>query len=549
MVNFSFFRYKALHRLLFTALVLSSPLLISQDETKDSLKRVLKTAAHDTVVCSTLNALIETEGDDAIWPEYNRQLKSISESNLKKLKPHDPIRRVYLKYLAAAINNTGYLENQKGNTDLAVGSYLKSLEIQQTIGDSIGISASLTNLGNMYQNKGQDNLALEYYNKGLKIQQKIGDKRGMAYSLNNLGNLYQHQGLINKGLEYFLESLNVQESIGDKFGVALVLNNIGIIHQGQGDLMKALEYYKKSYKIYEGLSNQEGMANTLNNLGVIYEIQKKKELALETYNKSLGLYQDMGSKGGVANTLGNIGLIYFNTNNIDKALEKYSEALKLQEELNDRNGISFSLYYIGGLYLKRKKYSEALRYSLRSIEISRELGYPLNIEHAAGQLSEIYTAKRDFKNALEYYELWLSMKDSISNDATRKSFIKTQLKYEYEKKASADSVKNVEAQKVKDAQLTAQGASLKQEKTQRYALYGGLILIAGFLAFVFNRFRITQKQKRIIELQKVTVDEAYEKLHEKNKEVMDSIRYAKRIQAALLTSERYIQRSLRSLNK
>ena len=110
-------------------------------------------------------------------------------------------------------------------------------------------------------------------------------------------------------------------------------------------------------------------------------------------------------------------------------------------------------------------------------------------------------------------------------------------------------MKHAEEQKVKNAQLAAQSASLKQEKTQRYALYGGLLLVIGFSVFVFNRFRITQRQKKIIEEQKVLVDNAYESLHEKNKEVMDSIYYARRIQRALLTSEKYIERSLNKLNR
>ncbi len=74
-----------------------------------------------------------------------------------------------------------------------------------------------------------------------------------------------------------------------------------------------------------------------------------------------------------------------------------------------------------------------------------------------------------------------------------------------------------------------------------------LVLVGVFAVFMFNRFRITQKQKAVIEEQKVLVDKAYETLHEKNKEVMDSIRYAKRIQTALITSEKSIENSLHRL--
>jgi hypothetical protein len=45
------------------------------------------------------------------------------------------------------------------------------------------------------------------------------------------------------------------------------------------------------------------------------------------------------------------------------------------------------------------------------------------------------------------------------------------------------------------------------------------------------------------------MDEAYSILHEKNKEVMDSINYAKRIQNALLPSEKCIERNLNKLRK
>ncbi len=145
------------------------------------------------------------------------------------------------------------------------------------------------------------------------------------------------------------------------------------------------------------------------------------------------------------------------------------------------------------------------------------------------------------------FELYIKMNDSISNKTNRKTSIKNQLKYEYEKRAAADSVKNSEEQKVKDTQLQAQNAQIKQEKFQRYSQLVGLGVVLVGLGFVINRFRITQKQKKIIEAQKIIVDEAFHKLAEKNKEVMDSIYYARRIQRALITNEKYIEHKLNEM--
>jgi hypothetical protein len=79
------------------------------------------------------------------------------------------------------------------------------------------------------------------------------------------------------------------------------------------------------------------------------------------------------------------------------------------------------------------------------------------------------------------------------------------------------------------------GAASEQDKTQKWALFGGLFLLLIFGAIMYNRFRITQKQKEIIEL--------------KQKEVVDSITYAKRIQTSLLPTEKYIERNLKRLKK
>lgn len=57
------------------------------------------------------------------------------------------------------------------------------------------------------------------------------------------------------------------------------------------------------------------------------------------------------------------------------------------------------------------------------------------------------------------------------------------------------------------------------------------------------------RQKLQLEEQKTLVDSAYHELHEKNKEIIDSIRYARRIQQSLLPNESYISRQLNKRTK
>ncbi len=412
------------------------------------------------------------------------------------------------------------------------------------------LKASILNdMGLVSEGLGDPATALNYYKQSLKIRENLADKRDIAVLFINMGVIYKQQGNIPLALENYHKGLKIMEALNDIVGIATALNNLGLIYKQQGETTKALECYNKSIKIRANNSDQQGVSATLANIGYIHIDRKEFDKALQCYWQSIKIDEETGNKDGVAGSYNNIGLIYELQNNLPLALEYYNKSLKIDEEIKNKQGMAASLNSIGGIYIKQNNFRAAQPYCEKALQMARLVGYPNSISGAARLMKRIYQHNNDYKNALAMFELYIEMRDSVNNEKNRKAGIKKQMQYEYEKKAAADSVKNTEERKVKDAQIVAQQSKLKQEKTQRYALYGGLILIAGFLIFVFNRFKITQKQKAIIELQKADVDLAYGKLHEKNKEVLDSIFYARRIQRSLLTTESYIDKSLKRLRK
>jgi serine phosphatase RsbU (regulator of sigma subunit) len=84
----------------------------------------------------------------------------------------------------------------------------------------------------------------------------------------------------------------------------------------------------------------------------------------------------------------------------------------------------------------------------------------------------------------------------------------------------------------------------------------GLLFVTVFSVFVFRSLKITKKQKQIIEVksreteeQKRIAEEQKHLVEEKQKEIIDSIQYARRIQRALITNEKYISKSLTKLKR
>ncbi len=78
---------------------------------------------------------------------------------------------------------------------------------------------------------------------------------------------------------------------------------------------------------------------------------------------------------------------------------------------------------------------------------------------------------------------------------------------------------------------------------QRYLFIIGIVLALSVLAFIYRSYQQKKKANLIISEQKNQVEEQRKALETKNKEITDSIYYARRIQRALLPSTYLIDKS------
>ncbi|MES2836883.1 MAG: tetratricopeptide repeat protein [Bacteroidota bacterium] len=495
----------------------------------DSLKIALQNAKDDTTRCSILNQLVDAESDDNIWPKYNEQLKQIVDKNLKTEQSSE-LKKFYLKYYAISLFNKGFIENMNGNVTQALTYFHKSLTIQELLKDYSGAANSTNNIGFIYMNMGNYDKALEHYKKSVTIQENINDEQGIANTYNNIGYIYKIQWNISQALHYYQKSLSIREKINDKKGQANSLNNIAVIYESQKETDKALEYYTKSLALREEMKDNKGIATLLNNLGGLSVQINKIDEALSYFERSLTIRNSINDQHGIAQSYSNIGGIYERKGDTKKAIEYYNKSLQIQEKIKDRKGASSSLNNIASALFIENNLPLAEKYALQSFEIANQIKFPEHIKSTSEILSKIYAKKGDYKSALQMQILFKQMDDSISNENNREIILKKGFQYAYDQKTAADSLKAAEHKKLIDAKL-------QQEKTQRYALYGGLSLVIFFAIFIYNRFKVTIKQKQIIEIQKQIVEA-------KNSEINQSIHYAERIQRALMASTELIDSRL-----
>ena len=431
-----------------------------------------------------------------------------------------------------------------GRPDTTIIICEEALAISKKNNYTYGMAEGYGWIGYLLQQKGQTAKAVEYYNKNLTLAESINDLNGVAVASNNLAYVYQQQGDIRTALFYYNKSLETHKKNNNLNGVATSFINLGALYDDQGDKEIALEYYQKSLPTLKKLGDKSTTATALNNIGYIYDMKGKDSIALWYYNENLSIVKELGDIHRLASVYVNIGYVYSKRGDINEAIKFYRNGLRLQEQVGNKKGIIRASNNLAGILLERGETKEALSLLERSLEYSKELGFPRFISSSAVLLSQIYEMQGKYNSALNLFKLHVQMKDSLHNMESQKATVQQRAKYEYEKQKAVDDAEH-------DKEIAIEQEAKEKQTILTYATAGGLGLVAIFLLVVFNRLKVTRKQKSIIEEQKTEVEKqksvvelAHTELEEKNKEITDSIQYAKRIQNAILPPNKVVKEYL-----
>lgn len=401
-------------------------------------------------------------------------------------------------------------------------------------------------------NTGNYEIAMNYVDQAIELSKEIIHsptltkqaglivKKNLGKSYNYLGIIYKYQGDYDKALEFYFKSLKIKEETGDKNGMAASYNNIGTMYTSKNYYDKALEFYFKSLKIFEEIGDKNGMAATYNNIGNNHYLKKDYDKALEFYTKSLKIREETGDKKGMAKSYNNLGLIYSVRKEYDKSLEFYFKALEIRWSINDKNGMASSHRNIGDVYLFQNKLAESKKHLLEALAIATEINAkPLMID-VYQSLSRCDSTLGDFKNAYTNYRLYSLTKDAVFNEESDKSMTEMQTKYESQKKEKEIALLNKE----KEKQAGIAAAESKRQKQILLFVLGFLMLVIAFSFFMYRGYRQKKKANDTISAQKIEVEKQRDLIEIKNKDITDSINYAKRIQTAILPAIENIQKQL-----
>ena len=433
------------------------------------------------------------------------------------------------------------------NTDSSVYFAKKAISFSKKTKYPKGKMHAFSILGRAYAYVANFDSALFYLQLSLSEYSRNEDKKGIITVKTRMALVFMMQSKYDIALDYFFKALKLAEETNNLEKKRSILNNISVLYLDIGKFEKSYKYITEALKISIKLEDEYGEASAYANIALFYAKKKEHKRALDYHKKALLLFMDLNLNEEIAQVYLAIGETYYSIDKYQRALDNSKIALEYLENIGKTESVSILYKNMGMASIKLKNYKNARKYLLEALKFDKNS----NAENTKLQIY-LYLAKLDstqgkYKNAMLYYQKYEQVKDSIYILQKEKQISEVQVKYDTQKKETENNT-------LKEKQ------KLDTERIDKQHFINVVLITLSFffivLIVIFKRvyskaknnntllntknFIIKNKnnelrtQKQEIENQKNNLEWHIQKLVEHEDLRTDSIKYALKIQMAVL---------------
>ena len=381
---------------------------------------------------------------------------------------------------------------------------------------------------------------INYAYQSIELAKRINYQKGLSIAYNILGTIYSDLGMYDEAIKFYTLSLAISIKNNYKDIFARTYFYIGNIYGDQRNYLLAKKYFILANQQFDELK--------------ILEYQIKTDISLSIIYKDLNLLDSseyyMSDAFKIVKQINNnphlIASLYIHKSQYELEKNNYTEALEylqLAEEKFAALKSSYDLFQIysvyGDFYYQQKKYALAIKYyNIALNEYAENTSVTIKNDVYNG-LSKCYLAIENYKEAYTFQTKHILLSDSINTDKAKNKMFAIENAYKNEKnKLELANLKNI---------THLLKTQIEKQNIQKLAMAIGLLLSIALAFLVFRSYKVKKKANELISYQKKEVEIQKELVEQKHKEIIDSIHYAKRIQDALITSQNYIERTIKRL--
>ena len=444
--------------------------------------------------------------------------------------PHDSIAFIEL--------NKIIIDNYYSKPDVAMDISKKKLHFARESRNQLEIGNTLLHIGIIHDLNASYDSALSNYVGAMQLAEENDFNKLKAQVYNNLGICLSTIGNMEESVSYSLKALEIFEILKDSSGLAAIYNGLGNRYMELNQYDKSLEYYEKAAHLNQKLGRTPNLSGNYGNIGLLYLKLEQSENALKYLQKSLALIDTVNNLYDYSINLQYHVMAYHQIKDYERALIYQERAYEIAIELDDEYGIFNCLEGFGQTYELLGEYDTALEYYKRSEELAERVDSKVFLAYLYNEISRTYAHLNNYQKAYEYNRKYSALNDTIIT-TEKVNAIQRIKEFDVDKKQKEITVLT------QDAEI--QSLKAKRQQAVRNSFIIGFILMVILVLVILLNFLQKRKANRKIVEQNVAILEANEELkvlneaiNKQNHEIIDSISYAERIQAAMLPPESYI---------
>lgn len=384
--------------------------------------------------------------------------------------------------------------------------------------------------------------SLFYADRCLKIGNALNVDSLKFSAYMSLGNAYTKLLRLGEATEAYFNALRIADK-GRCDYKAKILGNIGYLYNQQHKFKEAHKYIKESYIESLKCNDVKTQVTSLNNFNNFFNMNGMPDSSLVYLYKAVEVCKKNNLRKQEGLTYDNIANTYYSLAEakadksiFKKTLQYADSALVIHEALHDSSGIVYIKGLLGATYMALSEFDKSEKYYKEFEILSANIGDVSNLLVCYDEASHLFKLQKKFEKAYEMRLKYDSLYKKHFNEASNKQIEELKTVYQTEKKD-------------KEFQLLEAKSKLSDETIKRQKVTVAAIIIGStgllvLLILIFINLKNQKKINRIISEQKNEVESQKEIIEEKNKEILDSITYAKRIQDAILPPQKLVKQYL-----
>lgn len=327
----------------------------------------------------------------------------------------------------------------------------------------------------------------------------------------------------------------------DEIGASRLHSKLAFTYWNNGNNSKAIEHFNQSLELNKNIGNQNAVASINSYLGIIYSDMGENTRALDYLEQALTLKKQFKDKKAIVSEYINIAVVHTQSGNHQQSIAVLDDALTLAKETNDTK----LLRRVYGMLAEGYQAVGNNEKSMQHFEIFSALDKQIQQQYLASKEAEA----SEKVNEAELRRKLAESEKQMKEEALQKTSEDLDLAIEESKARQMQiDLLNKENQ-IKELEIKEKEARLKTEATLRYAFVAGIALLLLLASIIFLALRQKQKSNRLlatqneeitrqkdkIEHQSEELKKAFAEISDKNNKINRSIKYASRIQSAMLS--------------